>query len=206
LQFVREALREFEVTGSIFPTSRWAAEALAKPLENRNTPKKILELGPGNGSVTVKILDQMIDGDELLICEINPRLVDLLKIRLSRSKIFQKRKKQIRFFCGPAQELPTDTKFDVIICALPFLNFDLKTVKDIFGKIMEIRSPGAMMTYYEYIGIRPISLALSSPKRKQRMKDIHQFFNRLYREHEVKRDDVWLNVLPIHIYNVDLTQ
>ena len=146
----------------------------------------------------------MIDGDELFICEINPRLLSLLKSRLEKMPSYQKRRANIRFFCGPAQELPEDKKFDVIVCALPFLNFDLKTVKSIFSKILAVSNKGAVMTYYEYIGLRPLNFAFAPAKRKQRMKDVHHFFKEFSKEHEIKRGEVWLNVLPIHVYNVDL--
>ena len=204
LLFIREAFAEFEHTGAIFPTSRWAAQALSKPLENRTAPMKILELGPGQGSVTVKILERMMDGDELLICEINPRLMRVLKTRLRKMPVYRKRESQIRFFCGPAQDLPTETKFNVIVCALPFLNFDLKTVEDIFSKIKKICAQRSVMTYYEFIGIRPLSIVFSPPQRRRRMQALDSFFEKFSKQHDIDTRPVWLNVLPIHVYNVQL--
>lgn len=204
LLFLREAITEFHHTGSIFPTSRWAAKALSGPLRNRTTPKKILELGPGNGSVTVKILEEMVDGDELTICEINPNFMKTLKLRLRKLKLFQERRKQIKFFCGAAQNLPEDQRFDVIICALPFLNFDRKTVEEIFAKIERISTSNTMMTYYEFIGIRQISMVISPAERKQRIRDVDSFFKGFYSKYSVERRPVWLNFTPINIYEVRL--
>jgi len=199
---MREAFAEFEHTGSLFPTSRWAAEALASPVADHTTPKKILELGPGQGSVTVQIIEQMIDGDELVVCEINPRLMLILKNRLRKSALFVKRKSQIKFFTGPAQELPEDTNFDIIVCGLPFLNFDLFTVEEIFRKIERVSSSKAVMTYFEFIGIRSFSTVFSPPDRKKRIKQLSSFFESLRRVHPVKRHHVWLNMLPIHVHTI----
>ncbi len=204
LLFIREGFAQFEHTGSIFPTSKWAAEALANPLIARDTPKRILELGPGHGSVTTKILDNMVSGDTLFICEINPRLMRVLKRRLRRHPRFSELRRQIEFFCGPAQELPTDKQFDVIVCALPFLNFDLKTVQEIWEKIHAVSAQGSVLTYYEYIGIRPFSLFFSPPDRRKRMKELDVFFDALQKLHYIDRKPVWLNMLPIHIYRVEL--
>jgi phospholipid N-methyltransferase len=201
--FVREALSEFQKTGTIFPTSRWAAATLCRPLRKHSGPCRILELGPGNGSVTVKILDGMRDGDSLTICEINPRFMKALKGRLRRHPRFRELKKKIRFFCGAAQDLPEDGHYDLIICALPFLNFSLVTVTQIFDKIMRIRSPECVMTYYEYIGIRYVSKVIASRERKARMRQLDTFFHGLSRSHAMRRHPVWLNVLPINIYSVE---
>ena len=76
LVFLREFLLEFKTTGACFPTSKWAAQALIKPLrDTKRKPMRILELGPGTGSVTLPILRELREGDTLTICEINPRFM-----------------------------------------------------------------------------------------------------------------------------------
>ncbi len=204
LAFIREAFAQFEHTGALFPTSKWAARELTRPLRFRSKPMKILELGPGSGSITVRILEEMVDGDELLICEINPRLMRVLKTRLRKLAEYRKREAQIRFFCGPAQELPEDRKFDLVVCAIPFLNFELKTVKEIFGKIELLTHRDSTLTYYEHIGIRPISLICSPPKRRNRMKELNMFFKTYSKFHAIRRRPVWLNVFPISVYQVSM--
>ena len=204
LAFIREGFAEFEHTGALFPTSKWAAREMIRPLFTRTRPMRILELGPGSGSVTVKILEAMIEGDELLVCEINPRLMRVLKSRLRRMPLYRRRKHQIRFFCGAAQELPEDHKFDLIVCAIPFLNFDVRTVKEIFGKIERLSHSRTTLTYYEHIGIRPISLVCSPPKRRRRMKELNSFFKAFSKTHLTRKKPVWLNMFPISVYRVSM--
>lgn len=200
--FLREFVLEFKTTGACFPTSRWAAKALITPLREPNRKSKaILELGPGTGSVTLPLIREMQDGDTLTICEINPRFMKALKEKLSLDPAYQKRKEQVFFFLGAAQDLPEETIFDIIVCALPFVNFDLATVQAIFTKLRMISSSDTLMTYYEYMGMRKINDAVSPPERKQRMSAVENFMKGGNINH-LKRQRVWLNVLPINIYTV----
>lgn len=200
--FFREAINAFHFTGSIWPTSKWAAQQLVQPVLRADGPRVILELGPGTGPVTTKILDVMADNDELTICEINPRMMALLKERLSTHPRYERLRGRIRFMTCPAQELPEDRQYDVILCALPFLNFNLRTVKEIFSKIAKLSTENTVMTYYEYIGLRRLSLTVAPPERRQRMVQIDSFFKEFAERQEISRKPVWLNMPPIKVYSV----
>lgn len=203
LVFLREFLLEFKTTGACFPTSRWAAQALITPLRATDRqPKKILELGPGTGSVTMPMLREMQDGDTLTICEINPRFMKALKEKLAGNEHFQRNRDRVFFFEGAAQDLPTDTTYDIIVCALPFVNFDLDTVQSIFTRLREISSPDTLMTYYEYIGMRTVNGALAPADRAERIQQVNEYLKSSGSINYIGRERVWLNLLPINIYTV----
>jgi phospholipid N-methyltransferase len=202
LVFLGEFLREFKTTGACFPTSRWAAQALIAPLNaSKRSGKHILELGPGTGSVTVPLIQNMKAGDTLTICEINPRFMKALKERLAEHPDFERVKNQVTFFQGPAQEIPEDKRFDIIVCALPFLNFDLSTVQEIFAKLRRISSPETLMTYYEFIGLRKMGQTVSHPERRKRITEISHFMEQNL-ENKLCRERIWLNMLPINVYTI----
>jgi phospholipid N-methyltransferase len=203
--FLKEFIVEFQTTGSCFPTSKKAASELTVPLRGRRTPKRILELGPGTGSVTFPIIESMIPGDTLSICEINPRFMRELKTKLEKNATYQKFKSQINFYECPIQEFPeSDQKFDVIVCSLPFLNFDRPMVEDIFAKLTRLSTQNAVMTYYQYIGLRSIGKNFGSKEVKQRMCELDSFFDSTSEKHQSKRKRVWLNMLPINVYTLQL--
>jgi phospholipid N-methyltransferase len=203
LLFLREFLLEFKTTGACFPTSKWAAHALITPLREPNrAPKRILELGPGTGSVTIPLIREMQPGDHLTICEINPRFMKALKETLERDESFQVKRDQVEFFEGAAQDIPVGAPFDVIVCALPFVNFDLCTVKDIFAKLRLISTPNTLMTYYEYIGARRINQTIGAQSRKDRMREVNGFLKESGEVRNIDKRQVWLNLFPIHIYTV----
>lgn len=204
--YFTEFLKEFQNTGTCFPSSKFAARALTNPLRATRAPQRILELGPGTGVVTVKILEDMIPGDRLTICEINPRFMQQLKKNLETNPDFQCHKNNISFFEGPAQEIPEDGCYDLIVCALPFLNFDLATVEEIFSKLERISTSHTKMTYYEYIGLRSIGKVIAPEERKENLRKLDKFFAGIYKRHNMQRERVWLNLLPINIYTLHLSQ
>ena len=203
LVFLREFLLEFKTTGACFPTSRWAAQALITPLQTPNRgPKNILELGPGTGSVTLPLLNELQPGDHLTICEINPRFMKSLKDTLEQDEDYRRVRDQVSFFLGAAQDLPTDRAYDIIVCALPFVNFDLGTVQAIFGKLREISSQDTLMTYYEYIGVRKFNETVGAPERRDRIAQVHEYLKDSGYISYLRRERVWLNLFPINIYTV----
>lgn len=203
LVFLREFLLEFKTTGACFPTSKWAAQALITPLRDpQRKPKRILELGPGTGSVTIPLIQEMRPGDSLTICEINPRFMKALKETLEREEAYQRNKHQIEFFLGAAQDINAQAPFDVIVCALPFLNFDLDTVKDIFAKLRELSTPDTLMTYYEYIGARRFNQTIGAQSRKDRVSQVNGFLRESGAVRNIDCTKVWLNLFPISIYTV----
>jgi len=203
LVFLREFLLEFKTTGACFPTSRWAAQALITPLRAAGRgPKNILELGPGTGSVTIPLIKELRPGDHLTICEINPRFMKSLKDTLEQDPHFHLVRDQVSFFLGAAQDLPSDRAYDIIVCALPFVNFDLETVQSIFGKLREISSPDTLMTYYEYIGVRRFNETVGAPERRDRVAQVHEYLKDSGYISCLKRERVWLNLFPINIYTV----
>lgn len=203
LVFLREFLLEFKTTGACFPTSKWAAQALITPLRSpHRPPKRILELGPGTGSVTIPILRELRPGDSLTICEINPRFMKQLKETLERETAFNRCKDQVTFFEGAAQDLPVTKPYDLIVCALPFLNFDLDTVKAIFSRLRDVSTPDTLMTYYEYIGARKFNQTVGAPSRKDRVNQVNEFLRQSGGVQNVDCTKVWLNLFPISIYTV----
>jgi phosphatidylethanolamine/phosphatidyl-N-methylethanolamine N-methyltransferase len=206
LVFLREFLLEFKTTGACFPTSRWAAQALITPLTEPNRPpRNILELGPGTGSVTLPMLREVRDGDKLTICEINPRFMKALKEKLNGDPHYRRNRERVFFFEGAAQDLPRDTTYDIIVCALPFVNFDLETVKAIFDRLREISTPDTLMTYYEYIGMRTFNGALAPADRAERIQKVNDYLKQSGSINYLARERVWLNLLPINIYTVKPT-
>src|SRR5205807_4789590 len=80
--FFRECRRHFRTTGAVLPSSRFLARALVKQLRGPRGPARILEVGPGTGSVTVEIARRMLSGDRLDAVEINGHFARLLEQRV----------------------------------------------------------------------------------------------------------------------------
>jgi len=210
LVFLREFISEFQATGSFLPSSKWAADQLTHPIRNGRMQRlNILEVGPGSGPVTVRILKHMREHDTLTVCELNPRFMKALKEKLSKNEDYLVHKERVYFFEGAIQDYTVQShtpqeKFDVIICAIPFLNLEAAMVEEIFEKLKSLSSDQGLMTYFEYMGIRPMSLVISPPDRKRRIRELDMFFKRIFGKHCLDKRRVWLNVPPINIYTLNL--
>src|SRR5215210_7643620 len=71
--FFREYRRHVRNTGALLPSSRFLARALVSELRRPRGPSRILEVGPGTGSVTREILRYFRSGDRLDAVEVNGR-------------------------------------------------------------------------------------------------------------------------------------
>jgi len=203
--FVQEFFRSFQSTGSLCPTTRWAAKAMVAPLAEKPhaTAFKILELGPGTGSVTKYILRQMGFGDSLAICEINERFMEALKDNLDEDPYFETHRSRVRFHCCPMQQLPETQKFDLIVCAIPFLNLSLPLVKELFLKIAALSHKDTVITNYEYKGLRSIGKQFSAGTRRMRMRELDDFIKSIQVAHLESKSNVWLNILPVKVYRLN---
>ncbi|HMO02781.1 MAG TPA: methyltransferase domain-containing protein [Oligoflexia bacterium] len=206
--FAREFFEEFQTTGAFFPTSQRAAKALSRPLIERQSDDSlsILELGPGTGSVTVEILKLIRPKDKLAICEINPEFMGFLKKRIQNNANYLRNINNISFYQCPMQNLPEDQKFDIVICALPFLNFDLDTVTEIFAKLKKLANPKGIMTYYQYIGLKKFGKIMRSSVGRQQLRDVSKYFEDVVHKANLGCTQVWFNLLPINVYTLRLSE
>ncbi|MGA2267977.1 MAG: hypothetical protein ABSH44_05850 [Bryobacteraceae bacterium] len=72
--FFRESLKSLSVTASLFPSSRFLASALLRPIDFSRA-RIIVELGMGTGAITTEILRRMAPGSILFAIEVNPAFI-----------------------------------------------------------------------------------------------------------------------------------
>ena len=164
--FLKELPDSFSEIGAMLPSSRYLAKEMVRPLtevdrRSRNgRPYRILEVGPGTGPFTKSIVRKMPVSDQLVVCEINPRLMDRLKISLSTIDQFEPKQHRIEFFEGSVLELPEEIigeGFDLIVSSLPFHNFNPEMVKDFLTFFSKILVKDGTVTFFHYLGLRKLS-------------------------------------------------
>ncbi|MCJ8345927.1 hypothetical protein MJH12_10325, partial [bacterium] len=85
LSFFKEFKDNSLTVGSIFPSTSYLAEALAKNLKSFEGPKRIIEIGPGTGPITEGILKYVKPGDSFHLVEVNESFCELL-IKMSKNE------------------------------------------------------------------------------------------------------------------------
>lgn len=196
-EFYREFRRQYFTTGSILPSSRGLARALASPLrKSRAAARRILEVGPGTGAVTVEILRCLRQGDQLDIVEINAQFIAVLERRFAEEPLFQKHRAQVRLIHAPLQEVPGEGLYDFMISGLPLNNFPVSLVREIFHSYRRLLKRGGIVSYFEYLWIRHLKRLLVGPKDRRRLRVLDRMLERRIKAYQFAEDKVFLNVPP----------
>lgn len=145
--FLQEWLGNPRRTGSVVPSSRQLANAMARWLP-ANPDSYVLELGPGTGIVTQALIRNGLREDRLIAIERNPKLASLLHARFPRAIII----------AGDAWHLddllrdrpqPIES-VGAVISSLPLLNFSEEQAESLAQKIRDALEPQGNWVQFTY--------------------------------------------------------
>jgi phospholipid N-methyltransferase len=201
--FFQEFRRNFHTTGAILPSGRRLAAALGHFVQQPDAqPRRILEVGPGTGAVTQRLVDVLGPHDQLDMVELNDSFVECLRRRFQTEPAFQAVADRSRVLHCPVEDLPATQKYHLVVSGLPLNNFAVADVQRILDTIVGLMEPGATLSFFEYIAVRRVKQLISGRQERQRLRGIGQVMGSLLSAHEVRRDGVWLNVLPAWVHHV----
>jgi phosphatidylethanolamine/phosphatidyl-N-methylethanolamine N-methyltransferase len=200
--FFREFLRNFHTTGAILPSGRHLAAALTRFVGEPSTPRRILEVGPGTGAVTRRILAAIGPADRIDLVELNDAFVDQLRGRFQSDPAFQTAASRARVLHCRVEDLPPGEPYDLIISGLPLNNFALADVERILAALTSLLAPGGTLSFFEYIAVRTARALFSGRSERARLRGIGQALQTLLDGRELRRDAVWLNVPPAWVHHV----
>jgi phosphatidylethanolamine/phosphatidyl-N-methylethanolamine N-methyltransferase len=202
--FFREFLCTFHTTGAIAPSGRFLALALARFVHQPAPARRILEVGPGTGAVTRRIVASLGPEDHLDLVELNDRFVQRLQHRFEADPQFRAVADRSQIHHCPVEDLPGSDMYDVIISGLPLNNFAAADVERILGVLNRLAKPGGVLSFFEYIGIRRARALVSGRHQRTRLRGIAAAMEGLTADREIRRDCVWLNVPPAWVHHVQL--
>ena len=140
--FLSELAKYPRQMGTVWPSSPALAEAMARWLpEGRD--QFILELGPGTGIVTEKLLAAGLPEERLVAVEKSDRLAGFLRERFPKARVI----------AGDALELDrilNGLKFGAVFSSLPLKVFSTQQVERISAAIHNVLLPGAHWVQYSY--------------------------------------------------------
>jgi phospholipid N-methyltransferase len=208
--FFRETRRHFGNTGALLPSSPFLARALVSELRKRGPqgmsadPCRILEVGPGTGSVTREILRQLRPGDHLDAVELNGRFVALLKRRFAKEWLFHFHRQQVKVIHSSVEDLPGEGAYDFIVSGLPLNNFPVAHVRRIFQVYERLLKPGGTLTYFEYVLIRQLKTPFVNRRERRRLYRVGRVVGDYNRDYQVRRQKVLINVPPAIVRHLHL--
>jgi phosphatidylethanolamine/phosphatidyl-N-methylethanolamine N-methyltransferase len=217
--FWRQFRQAYNSTGALLPSGRVLSRALARFVrdgeaalaagENGRTtsanhpekPRRILEVGPGTGAVTIEIAAGMRPDDQLVMVERNEQFVEHLAKWLREFPAVQVARDRISLVHASVEDLPENEPYDVIISGLPLNNFTVDTVDRILAKLSRLLAPGGTLSFFEYVAIRKAKSLVCSREDRERLQGISRVLGEYLRS-EVRRDLVMANVPPAWVHHV----
>lgn len=210
--FFQEYLRNFHHTGAVSPSSRFLASALARHVSGGNGkgdvrgPRRVLEVGPGTGAVTGRIVANLGPEDCFDLVEWNARFVDCLRRRFETEPAWKAVSDRVRVIHGPVQDLPRESAYQAIVSGLPLNNFAVADVEQILEAFRGLLAPGGTLSFFEYVAVRPARALISGRAERQRLQGIGKSLDAILSRHEFRRDCIWPNLPPAWVHHVRLTE
>ncbi len=202
--FLRESRRHFHDTGALLPSSRFLAGALVSELRKCRVPGRILEVGPGTGSVTTQILRRLVPGDQLDLVEVNGHFIELLRQRFDEEWKFWRYRDQVRLIHAAVERLAADGTYDFIISGLPLNNFTVAQVREVYRVYNRLLKPGGTLSYYEYVLIRQLKTPFANRRERRRLYRVGRVVRNYIRAYQVRRQQVFMNVPPAIVRHLRL--
>ncbi len=131
--------RPLEVA-SIAPSSKWLAAAMTA--EVGPVPGGVLELGPGTGIFTRRLLQDGVAEDRLVLVERNPVFATLLRQRFPKATLIEEDARHLR--------LPSAGRIGAAISGLPLLSMPKPVVQDILAAVFRHLADDACLFQFTY--------------------------------------------------------
>jgi len=206
IAFFRQFRQRFETTGSIAPSSRFLANSMTRFLSGRGDESvRVLEIGPGTGPVTEKIVQLVRSGDRFDLVELNDVFAGILNDRFAKDPGWKAASPFSEIHQLPIQEFQPEQKYDFVISGLPLNNFPAELVEEIANKYFQLLKPGGVLSYFEYMYVRPIRKVVTRGVEKNRITRIDDIMQAYCDKYRVKRDNVWINIPPAWVQHLRLS-
>jgi len=200
--FLTEFLRNYNTTGAVIPSGRALGNALCRYVGYDGAPQKILEAGPGTGAVTGCIIERMRQDDQLWMVELNPTFAAHLRSAFKAKPAFRDVASRCHLVEGAVQQLGQEGQFDLVISGLPLNNFASDVVCDILQAYARLLKPGGVLSFFQYILIRPAKMFVSVGAERDRLRGVGKAIESILGEREFAREWVWANVPPAWVHHI----
>jgi phospholipid N-methyltransferase len=150
LHFMCAALVKFRQTGAIVPSQRFLIARMIAPIAE-TYEGRIIELGAGNGALTLRLASQC-PAARILACEINPVLARRTRNNLDRAGI----NGRVEVISDSAEHLLSEMrrrsveKADYVLSGIPLGNLPGERAQALIDAISRVLRPGGLYIQFQY--------------------------------------------------------
>ncbi len=131
------------------PSSRYlardAVRLVVEQLRKRDrAPLSILELGPGTGIFTERILPNLKKGDHFDVVELNSYFYNILHRRFRVNG-------EMRIYHNDFLKFEPERKYDFVISSLPYEQMPSSVTRRMWERKLSFCKPGSFIIYYKYV-------------------------------------------------------
>lgn len=182
--FLQQFMRHPLLTGAVAPSSRALAELITNEAELANA-QVVVELGPGTGIFTERIVGKLPGGATFLAIEANEAFVTATRRRCPGVRVVHDSAVNVRKHLGEAGA----TFCDRIICGLPWAWFPERVQDELLGAILGCLRPSGRFLTFAYLQ------GLFLPAGQRFKKKVQETFGVVRRTRIV-----WRNLPPAFVY------
>jgi phospholipid N-methyltransferase len=193
--FLGTSFKNLQTVGTFLPTGKKLANALVVPLEAMpGDARRIIEIGPGHGSLTRTIVQHMRERDTLTLVEIIPEFAKYLE--KWRDSLEPQLAKRIRVVCTDILEFQDDP-YDMVVCGAPFNCLPAPLVKQFYPKFYSLSHKDSVLTTYEYFGSKRLHLMM--PFDRERIVVVENIVTMFRKRAELYKKVILFHLPPILI-------
>jgi phosphatidylethanolamine/phosphatidyl-N-methylethanolamine N-methyltransferase len=134
--------------------------------------------------------------------ELNENFVSVLKHRFEHDRDFHRVADRSEVHQCPIQEFRATQPYDYIVSGLPFNNFPPELVREIFGVFFQLLAPRGVLSYFEYMYMRPLRKAVSNRMDRARLAELEKVLHDYLGPHRFRRDWVFVNLPPAWVQHL----
>ena len=136
--------------------------------------------------------------------ELNDRFVEILRHRFAHHADYRPVSACSAVHHLPLQEFKSDAAYDFIISGLPLNNFPVPLVEEVFGCYFNLLKPGGVLSYFEYMYVRPMRRIVSKGDERDRLANLEAIFTHHLGNHRFRRDWVFVNMPPAWVQHLKI--
>lgn len=203
IAFFKQTLKDFRNTGALAPSSVFLARAMADCLPKEIPDDyRLIEVGPGTGSITGELAKRLNGNGHLDLWEISPEFCDVLCKRIAEEPHFKLLGRRIHVHEGDVRKLSTTVRYDAVVSGLPLNNFEPHEVDGFLSHFRELLKPTGVLVWFEYIAIRRLQTPFVGKAKRQRLKGVEAVVNKFVKEHHSKKRTIPINLPPARVWQL----